>query len=53
MKTMSMHAREITRWRWVATALAVIFMQAAVAVVVKSDGRQAQTTATETTNGRE
>jgi hypothetical protein len=35
MHTMSMHARQVTRWRWVATALFLILLQAVAAIVVR------------------
>jgi hypothetical protein len=41
MHTISHDQRLAGRWRWIATALVVIFAQAVVAVVVRSDGQPA------------
>ncbi len=38
MHTMSMHARQVTRWRWLTIAVLIILLQAIAAVVVRSVG---------------
>jgi hypothetical protein len=55
MHTMSMHARQVTRWRWLATALLVILLQAVAALVVRAGDSRDSTTrspAGETHDGR-
>jgi hypothetical protein len=55
MHTMSMHARQVTRWRWLATALFVILLQAVAALVVRAGDTRDSTSrspAGETHDGR-
>lgn len=55
MHTISMHARQVTRWRWLATALLVILLQAVAAIVVRSGDANDSTTRSheaETHDGR-
>jgi hypothetical protein len=37
MHTLSMHARQSARWRWLTVAVVVIVAQLALAVIVRSD----------------